>query len=101
MQNNVSQYAELNALLRVLSRPLATDALHHLSKGPLTVNELTDRIGQPQASVSKALTVLRFHNLVSYKKVGVKHVYRMEPTELMHVISALSECVSGDIEVTA
>lgn len=58
-----------------LSNPLRLRLLEELMNGPKIVNELVERLGEEQTSVSKHLAILRSANLVSCDVRGRCHRY--------------------------
>lgn len=58
------------AALRALAHPERLRIVESLEAGPLTVGELTDSLGRPQATVSQHLMRLRAHGLVRAEREG-------------------------------
>jgi len=90
-------HEELATLLaerfRLLSEPMRLRILDQLRDGPLTVGELTDRLGTSQQNVSKHLGQLRAGGLVERDKRGTCVAYAVADEGVF----ALCEHVCGRI----
>ena len=58
------------AALRTLAHPERLRIVETLESGPLSVGELTESLGRPQATVSQHLMRLRAHGLVRAERRG-------------------------------
>ncbi len=58
------------AALRTLAHPERLRIVETLESGPLSVGELTESLGRPQATVSQHLMRLRAHGLVRAERQG-------------------------------
>ncbi|WKD58398.1 HTH-type transcriptional regulator NmtR [Corynebacterium capitovis DSM 44611] len=72
------------ALFKVLAQPVRLQILSHLAAGgcgPVTVNELTDKLGLSQPTVSHHLKKLTEAGLLTREQRGrsVVHTVRVEP----------------------
>ena len=70
---------------RELLATLLERRIHGAPNGELSVNELVERLGLSQPTVSKHLQKLREHGLVSVRTVGQHHLYRLESEPLHEV----------------
>ena len=70
-------------LLKALADETRWRIVRELLVGPLTVNELTDRLGASQYNVSKHLRILREVGIVEAQKTGI-HVQCKVADEFRH-----------------
>lgn len=72
--------------------------IHELSKGELPVNELTRRLGLQQSNVSKHLSLMREHGLVSNRREGSTVFYALTDPRISEAIRLLKEAQADQIE---
>jgi len=65
-------------ILKALAHPTRLFVTSLLSKGPLCVCEITERIGDDVSTVSKHLSIMRSAGIVSSEKKGLQVIYRLE-----------------------
>ena len=70
---------ELARVARALSDPRRLALLRFIARGEISCQELTDRIGLAQATVSHHLKVLSEAGLISARRDGSFHWYRLLP----------------------
>jgi DNA-binding transcriptional ArsR family regulator len=74
-----------------LAEPRRREIIELLAKTDrITVNDLVDRLGLPQPSVSKHLGVLRKVGLVTVEKNGQQRFYALNPIQLKPVHTWIS-----------
>jgi len=74
--------ADHQAIFKALAEPSRCQIVEHLSREPLTVRQLTDRLPIGQSAVSQHLEVLRKAELVRFEPRGASNVYRIDPRGL-------------------
>jgi DNA-binding transcriptional ArsR family regulator len=65
------------ALCQTLASPVRLRILWLLREGELSVNEIANRLGVPQANISQHLSLLRERNIVSTRREGVTINYKI------------------------
>lgn len=69
----------------VLAQPQRRQILDALLDGERPVNELVERLGMSQPSVSKHLRVLRDAGMVAVRVDAQRRLYRVEPSALAEI----------------
>lgn len=69
----------------VLGNPLRIKIIKELGKGPKSVGELTEKLGEEQSKISHSLAALRLCNFVGTKRQGKKVVYSLRQTFLKKI----------------
>jgi ArsR family transcriptional regulator, virulence genes transcriptional regulator len=77
------------AALRTLAHPERLRLVESLEAGPLTVGELTDALGRPQATVSQHLMRLRAHGLVRAERQGREVRYAIAQAGCLSVLNCI------------
>ncbi len=70
-------------VFEALSSATRRDILELLRGGPLTVNDLTERVTVSQSAVSQHLRVMREAGLVRVERRGNQRVYDLDPQGLV------------------
>ena len=70
-------------VLKTLASPRRLEILHALSRGPIEVGRLAQRIGASQPNVSQHLAVLRTAGLVDAERYGREVRYRLTDPDVM------------------
>jgi DNA-binding transcriptional ArsR family regulator len=68
--------------LSALAEPNRLNIVELLREGPLTVGEITDRLGLHQPQVSKHLRVLGDAGLVEVQPIANRRIYKLRPQPL-------------------
>ena len=68
--------------LEALGDPTRRAIFERLRRGPRAVGELAEHVPVSRPAVSQHLRVLKRAGLVSERKVGTRHLYRVEPEGL-------------------
>jgi len=71
--------------LEVLGNPLRIEILKQLKKGPLSVGEIAQQLGEEQSKVSHSLSALKKCNFVESKRDGKKIVYSLKESLLRKI----------------
>ena len=74
--------ADHSVAFRALADASRLRIVEELSREPMTVRQLTDRLPITQSAVSQHLDVLRRAELVSYAPRGASNIYRIDPRGL-------------------
>lgn len=69
-----------------------------LSKGEVSVNELTRRLGLQQSNVSKHLSFMREHGLVDSRREGSTIYYSLSDNRIYEALKLLMEAQAAQIE---
>jgi ArsR family transcriptional regulator len=75
-------------LFATLANPKRLEILHLLWHQPLTVSEVMQMTGMPQANVSQHLSVLRRFGVVTSKKEGQTRTYSLASISISTILSA-------------
>jgi ArsR family transcriptional regulator len=84
----------LHHSLRELSHPVRLEIICLLAAGPLTVNELVEKLDHPQPNVSKHLMDLRASGIVTARRDGVFKHYSLNRRAVMAVATQLVDLLS-------
>jgi DNA-binding transcriptional ArsR family regulator len=84
----------LHVSLRELSHPVRLEIIRVLADGPLTVNQLCEKLREPQPNISKHLMDMRESGIVSARRDGVLRHYSLNRGALMTVATQLVELLS-------
>jgi len=77
------------AALRTLAHPERLRIVEVLESGPLSVGELTDALGRPQATVSQHLMRLRAHGLVRAERRGREVRYAIAQAGCLSILGCI------------
>lgn len=69
-----------------------------LSRGEVSVNELTRRLGLQQSNVSKHLSFMREHGLVDFRREGSTIYYILSDMRIYEALKLLMEAQAEQIE---
>jgi DNA-binding transcriptional ArsR family regulator len=72
--------------------------INELSKGELSVSELTRRLGLQQSNTSKHLSLMREHGLVNARREGSTIYYSLSDSRISEAIRLLREAQADQIE---
>ncbi len=75
---------------RALPDPTRREILVHLSRGDMTIGEVTDKFDIVRAAVKKHLTILEEGQMISVHVQGRERINRLEPQGLCSVTQWLS-----------
>ncbi len=77
------------AALRTLAHPERLRTVEILESGPLSVGQLTDALGRPQATVSQHLMRLRAHGLVRAERRGREVRYAIAQAGCLSILGCI------------
>ena len=86
------------AKLQAISDSSRLSLLNQLRMGEKTVTELVKVTRMGQANVSKHLRVLREHQLVEFRKVGLQAYYRILDPVVFKLCDLLCSALRGELE---
>ena len=78
-ENQEEIFNKISSLLSGLSSPVRIRLLHFLSQSPLSVEVLSEKIGQTVANTSMHLRKMHAANIVEVSVVGQRRLYRLHP----------------------
>ena len=84
-----SQFADT---LKALGHPVRLRIVDILSKGALSVTEISEQLGQHQAIVSQQLKILRLSGLVKVERAQGKAFYSILVPSLVNLLQCLRSC---------
>lgn len=87
-------FDEIAQRFRVLSDPMRLKILHELATDELTVTDIVERTGGSQSNISKHLSTLLSHGLVSRRRQGTSAFYSVADPSIFQ----LCDQVCGGIE---
>jgi ArsR family transcriptional regulator len=99
MENAMSQLTifEIQAeLCRCMSSPVRNMILHSLRSGPMRVKEIASAAGHPQATISRHLTVLRSHGIVSSHREGQEKIYEIANPKIVNICDLMREILEEE-----
>lgn len=90
--------ANSNAVFKALAGSSRRRIVEALSRQPMTVRELTDKLPISQSAVSQHLEVLRKAQLVSFERRGASNIYRIDPRGIGAIRAWLDQYWSRALE---
>ena len=83
----MSELSQFKAeFFKALSHPLRISILDELRRGEVGVNDLCDRLGVEQSTLSQQLAVLRSRNIVLGRKDGHSVFYSVRDSEIFKLL---------------
>ena len=82
---------EVAEFLKNLAHPQRLMILCLLSKGPMNVTELTEKIGASQSGVSQFLTRMKLAGLIEGERDGKTVVYRIASNDVERLLTSLHD----------
>jgi ArsR family transcriptional regulator len=83
-------------LCRCMSNPVRIMILHTLRPGPMRVTEIAAAAGQPQATISRHLAVLRSHGIVSTHPEGQERICEIANPKIVHICDLMREILEEE-----
>lgn len=81
--------------LKVLANQKRLEIVQLLNKKELTVSEMVEMLGMPQANISQHLSLLRQVRIVSTRKDGLRVYYRLTDKRIITLIRELRTFLKG------
>lgn len=82
---------------KALAHPLRIAVLDALRQGELGVNELCERLGVEQSSLSQQLAVLRSRNIVVGRKEGLNVYYSVRDTTVFRLLDVARQIFNNQL----
>lgn len=96
-------YTRKANILKALAHPLRLQIIDILAKESITVTELSKRMDEVQANVSRHLSILKREEIVDFDKKGVATFYKIKYDCIMNTFICLDEIIKeslkGEIEM--
>jgi ArsR family transcriptional regulator len=83
---------------KTLSNPRRQAVIDSLRHGSLTVNDLIEKTGIPQANLSQHLAILRTKGVVRTKKEGNHVYYSMSNPKILEAYDLISEVLMEELK---
>ena len=87
-------------ILKALAHPTRINILESLRHGERCVCEIIVEVNIEQSNVSQHLAVLKKLDIVSFKKDGLKVIYRVKHEEIFQILTLLDSFISRQMEET-
>ena len=85
-------------LCKAMSHPLRQQIVHILRDGPMTVRAICERIEQPQASVSRHLSVLRNERILTTERNSQHVSYRIANMKMVEICDLMREVLLEQVQ---
>jgi DNA-binding transcriptional ArsR family regulator len=72
-------FSDASSILSSLGAPVRIKLIHFLSQAPLTVEVLSEKLGQSVANTSMHLRKMLAENILQVEKIGQKRLYSLHP----------------------
>ena len=80
-------------ILKALGNPVRLRVVALLCEAQeLPVGEIAERLGQPQSTVSRQLSLLRLHGIVAVRKELGSHYYSVAMPQVLDLMSCVAGC---------
>jgi ArsR family transcriptional regulator, arsenate/arsenite/antimonite-responsive transcriptional repressor len=91
------QYSFQAEFFKALSHPLRIRVLEALRQGPVSVNELRERLGVEQSTLSQQLAVLRSRRLVVTQRSGTTIRYQISDPAIWRLLDSAREIFENQL----
>jgi len=79
-------------ILKTVGHPVRLRIIEVLESGELTVKDIQERIGQPQAITSQQLSLMKGRGLLRSRRNGTSVYYTLANDLVVHVIECIRRC---------
>ena len=86
--------------IKALSHPTRIKILKHLRDGEKCVCEFTEDLDMEQSNTSQHLSVLRKQGVVSYRKEGLKVMYKVNYPQVFKILDMVEEILVSQVNET-
>lgn len=93
----IMQYSFQAEFFKALSHPLRIRVLEALRQGPVSVNELRERLGVEQSTLSQQLAVLRSRRLVVTQRSGTTIRYQISDPAIWRLLDSALEIFDNQL----
>lgn len=102
MYNGYNVLARTKAeILKALAHPTRISILEYLKGGERCVCEIIEHLNIEQSNVSQHLAVLKRLGVVSFRRDGLKMIYRVKHKEIFAILNLLENMVSTQARESA
>jgi len=91
------RYSFQAEFFKALSHPLRIRVLEALRQGPVSVNELRERLGVEQSTLSQQLAVLRSRRLVVTQRSGTTIRYEIRDPAILRLLDSACEIFENQL----
>ncbi len=91
------RYSFQAEFFKALSHPLRIRVLEALRQGPVSVNELRERLGVEQSTLSQQLAVLRSRRLVVTERSGTTIRYQISDPAIWRLLDSAREIFENQL----
>lgn len=91
------RYSFQAEFFKALSHPLRIRVLEALRQGPVSVNELRERLGVEQSTLSQQLAVLRSRRLVVTQRSGTTIRYQISDPAIWRLLDSSREIFENQL----
>jgi ArsR family transcriptional regulator len=91
------RYSFQAEFFKALSHPLRIRVLEALRQGPVSVNELRERLGVEQSTLSQQLAVLRSRRLVVTQRSGTTIRYQISDPAIWRLLDSAREIFDNQL----
>jgi ArsR family transcriptional regulator len=85
---------------KALAHPTRVRILKHLKEGPRCVCEFTEDLDVEQSNISQHLAILRKQEIVSFRKEGLKVIYRVNYPQIFEILDMVEEILISQVNET-
>jgi len=100
-QNNRTLARTKAEMLKALAHPTRVGILEYLKGGERCVCEIIEHLNIEQSNVSQHLAILKRLGLVSFRRDGLKMIYRVKHKEVFAILHLLESMVTAQARETA
>ena len=85
---------------KALAHPTRVRILKHLREGEKCVCEFTADLDMEQSNTSQHLAILRKQDIVSYRKDGLKVIYKVNYPQVFQILDLVEEVLTSQVNAT-
>lgn len=86
--------------LKALAHPTRVRILEHLRDGEKCVCEFTEDLDMEQSNTSQHLAVLRRQDIVSFRREGLKVIYRVNYPEVFAILDMVTDVLISQVNAS-
>lgn len=86
--------------LKALAHPTRVRILEHLREGEKCVCEFTEDLDMEQSNTSQHLAVLRKQGIVSFRKEGLKVIYKVNYPEVFTILDLVKDILVSQVNAS-
>ena len=91
-------YEKQATVAQAMAHPVRIAILNVLRKGPHCVQDITHHVSAKQSNISRHLGFMVSAGLLSYKKQGLRVVYKIKTRCVLRFLDCLSACLKEQIQ---